>query len=76
MRQQKTYLLKLWNDSESSENWRASLEDVKSKERHVFASLQALLEAMPSLTTDAPMLELSKCTTPDCSGAALPCELS
>ncbi|MCA9836313.1 MAG: hypothetical protein KC422_05340 [Trueperaceae bacterium] len=40
MRQEKVFVLRLWSDSESTEIWRASLEDIKSKELNYFASLE------------------------------------
>ena len=39
----RSYLLRLWRvDSADSLSWCASLEDVRSRERHSFASLQLL----------------------------------
>ena len=42
MRKQKTYLLKLWNDGEKTETWRASLENIQTKERIRFADIKHL----------------------------------
>ena len=43
MRQQKTYIFKLWNDSNDNSMWRASLEDIQTKEKTYFGSLEAFL---------------------------------
>ena len=50
MRRQKTFLLKLWNDSADSEYWRASLVDLKTNEKQFFASLEKLLQNLDELT--------------------------
>lgn len=42
MRQQKSFVLKLWNDSCDEKMWRASLEDIHTKEKCYFSSLKAL----------------------------------
>lgn len=44
MRKEKLFVIRLWSDSESSSNWRASLEDLKTKQRQNFASLEQLSE--------------------------------
>lgn len=46
MRQQKSFVLKLWNDSCDEEMWRASLEDLHSKHKEHFASLGDLFKAI------------------------------
>ena len=44
MRKEKLLIVRLWSDSESSSNWRASLEDLKTKQRQNFASLEDLAD--------------------------------
>jgi len=44
MRKEKIFVVRLWSDSESNSNWRASLEDLKTKQRQNFASLEQLTE--------------------------------
>jgi hypothetical protein len=41
MRTQKSFLLRLWNDSKKN-TWRASLEDVRNREVRTFSSLNEL----------------------------------
>ena len=48
MRRQKTYLLKLWNDGEGTETWRASLENIKTKEQIRFVDIRHLSEFIGS----------------------------
>ena len=50
MRQLKTYLFKVWNDSKSNAMWRASLENVQSTEKEHFASVKALLSFIKKST--------------------------
>ena len=50
MRQEKTFLLKLWTDSADHVLWRASLENVMTKDKAYFASLQSLFEDLAALT--------------------------
>jgi hypothetical protein len=42
MRKQISYLLRLWNDGKGEASWRASLEDIRTKETLTFASLEEL----------------------------------
>ncbi|CAN5753236.1 hypothetical protein BH24DEI2_BH24DEI2_14920 [soil metagenome] len=42
MRQESLYVLRLWLDSNHSDAWRASLEDIRSKEKVRFSSLKEL----------------------------------
>ncbi len=44
MRKEKLLIVRLWSDSESNSNWRASLEDLKTKQRQNFASLEDLAD--------------------------------
>jgi hypothetical protein len=46
------YLLRLWQDADSEDAWRARLEDLHSREVHHFGSLDAL--ACHLLQTNAP----------------------
>lgn len=52
MRQQKTFLLKLWNDSATKDNWRASLEDVQTKDKQYFADLELILESLYDMASE------------------------
>lgn len=49
MRKEKMFVIRLWSDSESSCSWRASLEDLKTKQRQNFASLELLAEHLKNL---------------------------
>ena len=42
MRRQKNYLLRLWNDSNDQEMWRATIIDIQTKEQEHLASIKAL----------------------------------
>jgi len=44
MRKEAAYLLRLWNDGKSDRTWRASLQNVHSKEVMGFASLEILFD--------------------------------
>jgi hypothetical protein len=44
MRKENTYILRIWSDSAREDTWRASLENLKTKEQQVFPNLDALLE--------------------------------
>ena len=47
MRQESLFVLRLWRDGDHSDAWRASLEDMRSKEKRLFTSfgdLYAFLE--------------------------------
>lgn len=44
MREDVLYLLRLWRDGERPEDWRASLEDLRTKERVMFVTLVSLLD--------------------------------
>ena len=52
MRKQKTFLLKLWNDSATKDNWRASLEDVQTKDKQYFADLALILESLYDMANE------------------------
>lgn len=41
MREQKSYLLRMWNDGKKN-TWRASLEDVRNREVKTFSSMTEL----------------------------------
>jgi hypothetical protein len=43
MRQKQAYLLQLWNDGEGHDTWRASLNNIHTREPVNFAGLEALL---------------------------------
>lgn len=50
MREDALFVLRLWNDGNGEEAWRASLENLRTKQSLKFANLQALaryLEALP-----------------------------
>ena len=38
MRQESLYVLRLWRDGDQPDAWRASLEDLRSKEQRLFTS--------------------------------------
>lgn len=62
MRKQKTYLLKLWNDSSEPQNWRASLEDILTKDKQYFATMRDLSEELELLNDESEeMLESDVC---------------
>ncbi len=42
MRQQKSYLLRLWNDSKDNKMWRGTVLNVQTKEQEHFANLKDL----------------------------------
>jgi len=42
MRQQKNYLLRLWNDSNDQEMWRATVMDIQTREQEHLASIASL----------------------------------
>jgi hypothetical protein len=42
MRKETTYILRLWCDSEHEEAWRASLENLRTKDKKAFADLTKL----------------------------------
>jgi hypothetical protein len=44
MRKENIYILRIWSDSATEDIWRASLENLKTKEQQVFPGLNALLE--------------------------------
>lgn len=42
MREEMLYILRLWRDEDGEHAWRASLEDVRTKHRELFASVEVL----------------------------------
>lgn len=42
MRKEKVFVIRLWSDSKNHDVWRASLENLVTKERQHFASLDDL----------------------------------
>lgn len=50
MREDVLYLLRLWRDGRRPEDWRASLEDLRTKERVMFATLASLLDFLDEHT--------------------------
>lgn len=56
MRKEAAYILRLWCDSEHEEPWRASLENLRTKEKKAFADLTKLAvflnEQMPQENTE------------------------
>jgi hypothetical protein len=50
MRKQISYLLRLWNDGKDSETWRASLENVHTRETLTFVSLEELAHHLKNET--------------------------
>lgn len=56
MRQQKSYLLRLWNDSKDDKMWRGTVLNVQTKEQDHFANLKDLRDFID----DALKLEISQ----------------
>ncbi len=48
------YMLRLWQVGDGQGDWRVSLEDPHTGERHAFASRQALYAYLDALTADPP----------------------
>jgi hypothetical protein len=51
MRQQQSYLLRLWKDGKQA-GWRVRLENVHTREVKTFASLEQLSDYLQQLTPD------------------------
>lgn len=49
MRQESLYVLRLWRDGDHSDAWRASLEDLRSKEKTQFSSFADLCRFLEDL---------------------------
>jgi hypothetical protein len=46
-----SYLLRLWQVKTNGNNWRATLEDVETGDRHGFPSIAALIGYLEELTS-------------------------
>jgi len=51
MRKEKLFVVRLWSDSKSSNSWRASLENIRTKECLNFSDLDKLAKHLKAFET-------------------------